>query len=263
MLHKVNTFLAIEFILVVALLPILASIRCVNADSEVTILSYDSYIDTVGFFHVVGEVQNTGTVALRYVEIIATFYNSSGVVVATDFTFADLSTVHVGEKSPFDILFTDETQIPKIDHYSLITDYSTGTPLTPALRMLSNSSYTDTSGFMHIVGEIQNDGVSRATFVEVLATLYDSGGNVVLTDFTFTDPSDIDPGEKAPFDILVTVEDRIPLVDSYSLNAQSNQYSLVPELSANVLIILIVVSLSVGTLFLRKKLLKIQNYRLT
>ena len=33
--------------------------------------------------------------------------------------------------------------------------------------------------------------------------LYDSNNKVIRTDFSFTDPSDIDPGQKAPFEITV------------------------------------------------------------
>jgi hypothetical protein len=53
------------------------------------------------------------------------------------------------------------------------------------------------------VGEVQNNGSETAKFVEVSATLYGSNNKVIRTEFTFTKPSEIVPGQKAPFEITV------------------------------------------------------------
>lgn len=228
------------------------NIKTVKADSEISILSHSSYVDSYGWLHVVGEVQNNGTVALNSVEITATFYNSSNTVVGTEYTYSDIDTINVEEKSPFEILFMEDTQVPKIDHYTLATDFTTTTTLTPALEMLSNSSYTDTDGWMHIVGEIQNNDTATANYVMVCATLYDSGGKVVLTGYTYTDPYDINSGDTAPFEIVMLEDDRVPMVASYSLNAQSNEYSLIPEWP-NLLIMLAVLPILTGAILFGKK----------
>jgi hypothetical protein len=47
------------------------------------------------------------------------------------------------------------------------------------------------------------------TFVKIIATFYDSNNNV-RTDFTYTSPSTLQPGQKAPFDMIV-IEGSIPL----------------------------------------------------
>ena len=57
-----------------------------------------------------------------------------------------------------------------------------------------------------VVGEVQNNGPETAKFVEVSATLYDSNNKVIGTETTFTTPNDIEPGQKASFEITVSTE---------------------------------------------------------
>ena len=56
---------------------------------------------------------------------------------------------------------------------------------------------------MHIVGEIKNDSPNKFEFVKITATLYDSIGGVVGTDFAYSDPSTLASGVTAPFEIIV------------------------------------------------------------
>jgi hypothetical protein len=90
------------------------------------------------------------------------------------------------------------------------------------LQILSHSSFTDSIGTMHVVGEVQNNSPSTATYVEVTGTFYDGNNQVVGTEFTYTNPSDIAGGDKAPFDLtLLSASIPISQVDHYSLVASS------------------------------------------
>ena len=77
----------------------------------------------------------------------------------------------------------------------------------------------------HIVGEVQNNGSETAKFVEVSATLYDSNNKVIGTESTFTKPSEIDPGQKAPFEITVGTDKvmggDLSIIDHYAIQASS------------------------------------------
>jgi hypothetical protein len=55
-------------------------------------------------------------------------------------------------------------------------------------------------GWFHIVGEVQNNSDTPVAFVKVVATLYDDAGQVVGTDFTYTEIDLIPPGGKSPFE---------------------------------------------------------------
>jgi hypothetical protein len=89
--------------------------------------------------------------------------------------------------------------------------------ITP--RILSHSSYVSSTGNMHIVGEVINESFQPIRFVEITATFYDSNNRVIGTDFTFTNPSTLQPGQIAPFDMII-IEGSIPtyLMAYYTLS---------------------------------------------
>jgi hypothetical protein len=74
-------------------------------------------------------------------------------------------------------------------------------------------------------GEVQNNGSETAKFVEVSATLYDSNNKVIGTEFAFTKPSEIEPGQKAPFEITVGTDKvmggDLSIIDHYAVQASS------------------------------------------
>ncbi len=228
-----------------------------NPELDLNIQYYTDYIDSTGRLHIIGEVQNNGTIPLHGPMVIATFYNSTGEIISVDFTYSRLDTIDVGETSPFNIYFLEDAQISKVDHYKLTVNLREGTVLTPGLIMLSNSSYIDSSGRMHIIGEIENNGTETALYVQIVASLYDSEGNIVLEGYNYTNPALISSGEKAPFEITIMEDDRVQLVETYSLNAQSYEYNLIPELSAVILVLVILpllaMAVSAAVLIGRKK----------
>jgi hypothetical protein len=79
------------------------------------------------------------------------------------------------------------------------------------LVVVSDNGFNDNDPNLpqyHIVGEVQNNGSEQAKFVEVSATLYDSNNKVIGTGSSFTKPENIDPGQKAPFEITVGTNDQ-------------------------------------------------------
>ena len=64
----------------------------------------------------------------------------------------------------------------------------------------SDNSFVNEIGNLHVVGEVENNSPNTAQFVKIIGTFYDSGQNVVATGSTFTDPTDLASGEKAPFE---------------------------------------------------------------
>ena len=70
--------------------------------------------------------------------------------------------------------------------------------------MLSSNKFLDSAGYLHLVGEIENGTPDPVKFVKATATFYDKSNNVVATDFSYTSPTDLGPGDKAPFEIILT-----------------------------------------------------------
>jgi hypothetical protein len=75
-------------------------------------------------------------------------------------------------------------------------------------RILSSTGYTDSIGTEHIVGEVINQSPTTVQFVQVTVTFYDAYNQVIGTDFTFTHPDTLAPGQTAPFDILVPASEK-------------------------------------------------------
>ncbi len=90
------------------------------------------------------------------------------------------------------------------------------------LKILSMNSFIDSIGYLHVVGEVENNTPDIAKFVKVVGTFYDIGSKVVATDFSFAEPTDIRPHDKAPFEVIVTSAS-IPLsqIDNYKITASS------------------------------------------
>ena len=70
----------------------------------ITILSNSGKYDSVGVYHITGEVKNTGASDAQYVQIVGTGYDSSGNVVGTDTGYASFDTIPAGGTSPFDVM---------------------------------------------------------------------------------------------------------------------------------------------------------------
>mgnify|MGYP001765487739 CR=1 FL=1 len=204
----------------------------VVSDSNVTtdepyrsfaILSKDSYTDSTGTFHAIGELQNTGSQAADYVKVVVTLYDSAGKVVGTDFTYTEIDTVLAGQKSPFEVLELDNSVVSKMHDYELAIADANVTTTAPyrAFTILSQSHSVDITGSYHVVGEVRNTGTQSATYVKVVATFYDSAGDVVATDFGYTDPSTLAAGQTAPFEIIVLSQTQSAKISTYELQVQS------------------------------------------
>ena len=69
--------------------------------ANVRVLSASNYYDGSGYFNVVGEVQNTLGTNVKNVEIVTTFYDSSGAVIAADYATTEIDILKPNQKSPF------------------------------------------------------------------------------------------------------------------------------------------------------------------
>lgn len=95
---------------------------------------------------------------------------------------------------------------------------ATGENNSNGVQILKNNSFIDSTGNMHVVGEAKNNRPSTAVFVTIIGTFYDIENDIVATQFTYTKPTDIESGQKATFELIVTTA-RVPiaLIDHYNL----------------------------------------------
>ena len=83
----------------------------------------------------------------------------------------------------------------------------TATPEKHAgVNITSNTIQTREGDFSHttyrtIVGEVKNNGERTANGVKVIATLYDANNQIVGTEYTYAEISDLKVGQVSPFKI--------------------------------------------------------------
>lgn len=73
--------------------------------------------------------------------------------------------------------------------------------LSPVI--MSQYPYFNNLSSFQIVGEVLNQAPVVARSVMIMATFYDQYGQVIGTDFTYTEPSNLLPGQRAPFNLTV------------------------------------------------------------
>jgi hypothetical protein len=194
---------------------------------DVSLLSSSSYIDSIGSLHVVGELQNTSPEPREFVEIVATLRDPSGNILDSSFTFSEVEVLRPGEKSPFDVIFSNEQQVQKTQRYEISSITSEISQEKPANLILNvGDTFYDSINSAHVVGEVTNNGPGVSRFTQVSGTFYDNQGKTVATEFTFTDPQDLQPGQSAPFDMIISDENSAEIV-SGSLNVQSSEFAMI------------------------------------
>jgi hypothetical protein len=216
--------------LVLLFLMFLFALPHVAASSSAVIQNNtSSYIDQVGYFHVVGEAKNTGDVWLEYVRIDATFKDQNGTVVDTSSTFTLLDRLPPSSSSGFDVFELDTCKSASIRSYTLAIEFQEGQPLTTALEIVNTSSSKDMFGDLNIVGEVKNNGDTISEYTKVAAIFYGADGKVVDVGYTFTQPTTVQPRSQQSFKLTLGNATRSNLVTRWALDTQSNQYASVPE----------------------------------
>jgi hypothetical protein len=151
---KYLSVLPLLFGLVAVAAPGLAS--ATSAIPSVSLVSSSQWgPDSAGYEHVVGEVKNSGPGVASLVEVDFNFYNRSGTLLQTDFTFASITDMNPGDKSPFEDVFSPPSGY---DHYSITS--ITPAPFTDApnhyFTTRVTNTFVDSVGATHIVGTVRN-----------------------------------------------------------------------------------------------------------
>ena len=89
------------------------------------ILSDRGWLDDYGYYQVQGVVQNQDlAMTLEFVKVQAIFYDDTGAFVASDYTYADPSTLSPGEKGIFEFMISDDEGSLLIASYELQVSYT-------------------------------------------------------------------------------------------------------------------------------------------
>jgi hypothetical protein len=227
----------------------------VKAAEDLQILSHTGYIDSSGYYNVVGEVENVGAQAVNSVVINVTFYDSNNVSIASRTDSTMLSIILDARKSPFDIQLLNTAQSAHVYNYTISFTYSPTISIPEKLEIPNSTSFTDDTGVLHVTGYIRNIGNAEALTVKLVVTYYDKAGNVKAAIFQYTDPENpsLAPGQTVAFDIPLQDTTRVPLVANYEITAESVQYAAVPEFPVWAYLLLIVIPIGFAMIVRRIK----------
>jgi hypothetical protein len=108
-------------------------------------------------------------------------------------------------------------------------DGSNASSLTQPLNdlVLLSQRYNDERFGDEIVGEVLNNGTITAEYAKVSVSFYDENGAILGSQFTYTDPSTLAPGQKAAFTIFIssdTIEDDTETYE-FTLQWQDNDFN--------------------------------------
>jgi parallel beta-helix repeat protein len=88
--------------------------------------------------------------------------------------------------------------IPFITSDAVAQEYDSG------IKEISDNQFVDESGYVHVLGEIQNTLNTKVDFIKVTVAYYDSQNRIIGSDFVYSDPSTLLPGQTATYQALTS-----------------------------------------------------------
>jgi len=166
-------------VFVVFVLLVTVAIKPVAAAPNAVIQNEGSYVDVAGYYHIVGEVKNTGDVWLQFVRISATLKDQNGAIVDMPFTYTTLNRLPPDIATGFDLVELDTMRSAQVRSYSLSLEFQQAESLSNHLVVTNITSSKDFLGWLQVLGEVQNTGDSISEYTEVIGTFYGTDGKVV------------------------------------------------------------------------------------
>jgi hypothetical protein len=204
---------------------------------NIKVLSYSWYVDAIGSFDVVGEVQNVGPNTIESVVLGGIIYTMDG----KDQAYSNPTFVHVNcllpqQKAAFFMEFNPQASVTgdlswlslgvdRVD-FTVLSANVTSNYRYPYVTVQSSSGASDAEGTYWASGSVENSGTQTATNIRVIGTFYNASGTVVAVGYTeYLTPASLNPSSVASFKVgafdydetVVSPERRI---SSYSLLIQ-------------------------------------------
>ena len=197
-----------------------------NAFAEIYIDNDHKYLGDDDTIHIVGEIINESDKPINQVNVIAIFYSDGNSVYQTS-TENLTNTVMPGMKGVFDLMVTDD--IGHIDNYLLDIDFKVTQPKKQMIEIMSSEFTHGPLNSVAIQGTVANNGDITANMIRVIATLYDRDGNVVAVSESRTQPDYLRTNSESAFLIPILDKTQTNKIVDYSLVAESEEYTTVPE----------------------------------
>jgi len=198
------------------------------AYADVLIENDQKYIDNNNLLHIVGEIVNYTDKPISQIEISATTFSSTNSKITTINSNTPSHTIMPGMKTGFDILFSEKDP-NVVSYYELNFNYKIASAKNQVIEITSSEISRDSLDNLAIIGTVTNQGEITANMINVVATLYDRDGNVITVSKTQTQPDFLKPGDENFFLVPIFDKKQASNVVDYTITAESDEYTVVPE----------------------------------
>ena len=207
-----------------------------SAWGEISIQNDQQFLGDDGSLHIVGEIKNNFNAPINQIKIEAILY-SNGILIDTIKTSPMLNIVMPEMKDPFDIIITGDVA-RVIDEYSLSVSYKITEPKSQVIDITTSDFSRDNFDNLLITGTVTNRGEITANTIVVVATLYDKNGNVAAVSKTHVEPDYLRVNDESFFFIPIPDKMQSALIVDFTLAAESEEYTTVPEFPLGSMVLL-------------------------
>ena len=194
--------------------------------AEVYIDNDQKYLGDDGTVHIVGEIINESDKPINQIEVTAVFYSDDNRIYQAS-TENLTNIIMPGMNGVFDLMVTQD--ISDVNYYTLDIDYKVTQPKEQVIEITSSEFTRGPVDNISIHGTVANNGEITANMVKVVATLYDRDGNVVAVSQANTKPDYLRANDELFFLIPIPDKTQASEIVDYSLIAESEEYTAVPE----------------------------------
>lgn len=224
--------LKLLFLLAVLLIAFSLSLQPAHAQSQYFeakgIYLYEGGIDRVV---VGGAIENVSDDPRGAVEISITLYDRDGNTVGTVTGNTNVDVIHPGQISSFETALRGQANFSSIDRWNMTISSEVAESKTSSLMIVVEETRIDPRGVYFLEGTATNNGNATATNVRVSAAFYDQNDQVVASAIAPVSPQNLEPGQSAPFQLVVMDNPYSGSIASAKLSVESMEYTIVPEFS--------------------------------
>jgi len=169
-----------------------------------------------GYIIITGLVINNTDRGVDGIEIEVEVFDSNDTSIYVDTAYTDLYTLAPGTTSPF-AMYIDGEDLTDPDRYVATIVGNSSSNNEPADVSIENVvTVIDDYGYVHITGEVFNNGSEPAQVNRIAGAVFDVDGNLISGEGSGNNMHYIDPDDSGPFRVSITVPDDVD-IDNYEL----------------------------------------------
>src|SRR5690606_16639399 len=182
-----------------------------------------------------GAIENVSDDPRGSVEISITLYDRDGNTIGTVMGNTNLDVIHPGQISSFETILRGQANFSSIDRWNMTISSEGAGSKASSLMIVVEETRIDPRGVYFLEGTVTNNGNATATNVRVSAAFYDQNDQVVASAISPANPQNLEPGQSAPFRLVVMDNPYSGSIALARLSVESMEYTVVPEFSLVIL----------------------------